>query len=129
MEWSIFLTEFIKICVIPLLGLLTTYFINFIKIKSNEIMLKIENDTADKYVALLTDTISACVLATNQTYVETLKKENAFTAEAQKIAFEKTYNAIMAILSEDAKKYFISMYGDLNAYLITKIEAEVQLNK
>lgn len=129
MEWSIFLTEFIKICIIPLLGLLTTYFINFIKIKSNEIMLKIENDTADKYVALLTDTISACVLATNQTYVETLKKENAFTAEAQKIAFEKTYNAIMTILSEDAKKYFISMYGDLNAYLITKIEAEVQLNK
>jgi hypothetical protein len=37
----------------------------FIKIKSKEAQDKIENDTADKYIAMLTDTITACVIATN----------------------------------------------------------------
>jgi hypothetical protein len=82
MEWLSLLYELLEVCVIPLLGVATAFLINFIKIKSKEAQDKINNDTADKYIAMLTDTISACVIATNQTYVEALKKENAFTAEA-----------------------------------------------
>jgi hypothetical protein len=63
---------------------------------------KVENDKADKYIAMLDDTICACVIATSQTYVEALKKENAFTKEAQLEAFDKTFNAVMKVLSEDA---------------------------
>jgi hypothetical protein len=36
---------------------------------------------------MLTDTITKCVIATNQTYVETLKKEGKFDLEAQEVAF------------------------------------------
>ena len=64
-----------------------------------------------------------------QTYVEALKKDNAFTAEAQKEAFNQTFNAVMAVLTDDAKEYLTTVYGDLNAYITTKIEAEVKLNK
>jgi hypothetical protein len=49
-----------------------------------------DNELADKYVQMLTDTITACVIATNQTYVEPLKKQGKFDAEAQKHAFELT---------------------------------------
>lgn len=78
---------------------------------------------------MLNNTIYDCVTATTQTYVEALKKENAFTKEAQIEAFNLTFNAVMSILNEDAKKYLTVAYGDLNIYIANKIEAEVQFSK
>jgi hypothetical protein len=129
MEWLPLLYEILQVCVIPLLGVLTAYIVKFINVKSGEIQNKVENDLADKYIAMVTDTISACVIATNQTYVEALKKQNAFTAEAQKEAFQLTYNAVMAILTDDAKDYLAEIYGDVSAYITNKIEAEVNISK
>ena len=129
MEWLSLLYQILEVCVIPLLGILTAYIVKYINAKSGEIQNKVDNDTADKYIAMLGDTISACVIATNQTYVDALKKGNAFTQEAQEEAFKKTYDAVMAVLTEDAKKYLVTVYGDLTAYITTKIEAEVNISK
>ena len=54
---------------------------------------------------MLINTIETCVIATNQTYVDALKNKNAFTPEAQKEAFEKIKNAVLAILGEEGQKY------------------------
>jgi hypothetical protein len=78
---------------------------------------------------MIFDTITKCVIATNQTYVNSLKEQNAFDAEAQKTAFNKTMNAVLEILSEDAKQYIIETTGDLNTYLTNLIEAEVNKNR
>lgn len=129
MEWLPLLYQILEVCIIPLFGILTAYIVKYINAKSNEIQIKVNNDTADKYIAMLADTITACVMATNQTYVESLKKQNAFTAEAQKEAFNLTYNAVMSVLTEDAKRYLTEAYGDLTAYITTKIEAEVNVSK
>ena len=129
MEWLALLYELLEVCIIPLLGILTAYLVKYIKVKSGEIQNKVDNDNADKYIAMLTDTISACVIATNQTYVEALKKEDAFTKEAQQEAFQLTFDAVMAVLTEDEKKYLVNAYGDLTAYITNKIEAEVNANK
>ena len=129
MEWLPLLYQILEVCVIPLLGILTAYFVKWVNAKSVEIQHNVTNDTADKYIAMLDDTICACVIATTQTYVEALKKDNAFTKEAQKEAFNLTFNAVMAILTDDAKKYLAEIYGDLTAYIANKIEAEVSLNK
>lgn len=129
MEWLPLLYQILEVCVIPLLGILTAYFVKYINVKSLEIQHKVDNDNADKYIAMVADTISACVVATNQTYVDALKKQNAFTAEAQKEAFNLTYNAVMNILTEDAKKYLTEIYGDVTTYITNKIEAEVNLSK
>ena len=129
MEWLPLLYQLLEVCIIPLIGLLTAYVIKFINAKSVELQNKVENDTADKYIAMLDSTICACVIATTQTYVEALKKDNAFTKEAQQEAFNLTYNAVMAVLTDEAKKYLTSIYGDLTAYITNKIEAEVQINK
>ena len=129
MEWLPLLYQILEVCVIPLLGILTAYFVKYINVKSAEIQHKVDNDNADKYIAMVADTISACVIATNQTYVDALKKQNAFTAEAQKEAFNLTYNAVMNILTEDAKKYLTEIYGDVTTYITNKIEAEVNLSK
>ena len=129
MEWLPLLYQILEVCVIPLLGILTAYFVKWVNAKSTEIQNKVDNDTADKYIAMLDDTICACVIATTQTYVEALKKENAFNKEAQKEAFDLTFNAVMTVLTDDAKKYLSEIYGDLTAYITNKIEAEVSLNK
>lgn len=129
MDWLSLLNELLIQCIYPLIGILSVFLIKFICEKSAQIKDKIENDTADKYITMLNDTICSCVKATTQTYVENLKKQNAFTEEAQRTAFEKTFNAVMAILTEDAKKYLANIYGDLTEYISTRIEAEVKNNK
>ena len=129
MEWLPLLYQILEVCVIPLLGILTAYFVKWVNAKSVEIQHKVDNDTADKYIAMLDDTICACVIATTQTYVEALKKDNAFTKEAQQEAFNLTFNAVMSVLTDEAKKYLSEIYGDLTAYITNKIEAEVNLNK
>ena len=129
MEWSDFLSEIMQVCVIPLLGVLTMYLVQYIKMKSKEITDKTDSDLADKYIQMLTDTITTCVIATNQTYVEALKKQGKFDKEAQKEAFELTYNAVMAVLTDEAKHYLAAIYGDLTAYITTRIEAEVNVSK
>ena len=129
MEWLPLLYQILEVCIIPLLGIATAYFIKWVNAKSLEIQNKVDSDTADKYIAMLDDTICACVIATTQTYVEALKKDNAFTKEAQVEAFNLTFNAVMAVLTDEAKEYLTEFYGDLTAYITNKIEAEVQLNK
>ena len=129
MEWLNLLYDILDVCIIPLLGILTAYIVKYINAKSAEIQIKVDNDMADKYIGMLADTISACVIATNQTYVESLKKQNAFTAEAQKEAFNLTFNAVMAVLTDEAKSYLTAVYGDLTAYITNKIEAEVNISK
>ena len=129
MEWLALLYEIFEVCIIPLLGVLTMYIVKFIQKKTEELNSKNENELMNKYLTMLSDTIIDCVIATNQTYVESLKKQGKFDAEAQKAAFEMTYNTVINVLSNEAKDYLTSIYGDLSAYITNMIEAEVNRNK
>ena len=129
MNYTEFITNIFQVCIIPLLGVLTTFLVKWLQIKSSELQIKMDNEVANKYMDMLTNTITECVLATNQTYVEALKQQNKFDLEAQQIAFDKTSKAVTAILTEDAKKYLESAVGDLELFIKQKIEAEVNLNK
>ena len=117
--------QIIQVCVIPLLGILTKYLVDYLTAKRNEINSKTDNETAQKYTNMIYQTVVDCVIATNQTYVDSLKKSGSFDEAAQKEAFNRTMNAIMTILSDDAKEYITEATGDLNTYLTQLIEAEV----
>lgn len=129
MDWLNILQQIFELCIIPLLAIITRSLVIYISMKKDELKNKTDNELAKKYLDLLNDTIANCVIATNQTYVEALKKENAFTADAQKAAFEKTYQAVIATLSEEAQKYLPEVVGDLQTYITQKIEASVNQNK
>lgn len=129
MDWMSLLQQIVELCIIPLLGVLVSFLIQFIRVKEKELTTKVDNELAAKYISMLADTISECVIATNQTYVENLKNQNAFDKDAQTKAFKKTYDAVIAILSDEAKEYLASAYGDLQTYITKKIEAEVNANK
>lgn len=118
-----------QMVLIPLLAILTKYVTTWVQIKIDELTESKNNATFTKYMNLLQSTVIDCVIATNQTYVESLKLQGKFDAEAQKIAFKKTYDAVMLILTEDAVKYLNEALGDLDAYVNTLIEAQVNLQK
>lgn len=123
------ITNIFQVCIIPLLGVLTTFIVKWLNAKMGEIKATTDDVLLTKYMDMLAETITDCVIATNQTYVNALKQKNEFGIDAQKEAFSMTCNAVMAILSEDAKEYLQNAVGDLETYIVKKIEAEVNLNK
>lgn len=129
MEWTVIIGELFKVVLIPLLGLLVKYFCQFVNIKADEIKQKNDNNTFKKYIDMLNETIQTTVIATNQTYVESLKAQGKFDAEAQKAAFQMTYDTVLKTLSDEAKKYLSSAVGDLNSYITSAIEKNVNENK
>lgn len=129
MEWMVLLQQIFELCIVPLLGVITMYIVNFIKVKTAELQTVNSNEVLVKYLDMLSTTVIECVIATNQTYVNSLKGQNAFDEAAQKIAFQKTYDAVIAILSDDAKEYLTHVYGDLTVFITNMIEAEVNRNR
>ena len=112
-----------------LLSALFAYLIVYINKKKQALLESSNNEIEKKYIEKISKTITDCVIATNQTFVETLKKENAFTKEAQEEAFQKTITNVMSILNEDCIEYLESITSDITVYLRNKIEAEVNKNK
>ena len=129
MDILMLLQQIFEVCIVPLLGILTAFLVQYINAKKVEISTNVDNKLADKYINMLADTITKCVIATNQTYVDSLKDKEVFTVEAQKEAYKKTMDAVMAILSDEAKTYLTNTFGDLETYLQTQIEATVSANK
>ena len=129
MDWTTIGTQIFTVCIIPLLGLLTGYVVTFLKQKIDALSKTTNNELATKYLDMLKDTVANCILATNQTYVDVLKDKNAFDATAQKEAFNKTYEAVMANLTEEAKKYLGHVTNDLPTLVTELIESKIAQNK
>lgn len=129
LDWLDILYKVFEVAIIPILGAATIYLVTLINAKKDELLKKTKSETTKKYIEMLDKTIVECVLATNQTYVEALKKAGSFDKEAQEKAFKLTYEAIMAILTEEAELYLNEAIKDLNAYITNKIEAQVIISK
>lgn len=129
MDWLSILQQIFEVCIVPLLGILTTVIVQYLTQKKNEVKAKTDNELAQKYLDILNNTIAQCVIATNQTYVESLKEKNAFDGDAQKEAFNKTYNAVINTIGEEANKYLPMVIGDLQTYITEHIEAAVKQSK
>lgn len=108
---------------------LACYLITYINKKKVALQMEIENERAKAYMDLFEETIAKCVKTTNQTFVEALKKDGLFNKEAQEEAFNKTLHNVKAVLSEDCLKYLDMMTADVNTFIYTAIESEVNWAK
>lgn len=126
---TITLTAALELFLTALLTVLAKFIISFVNSKIQEAKQKTENEISHKYLDMINKTIADCVIATNQTYVEALKDKNMFDAEAQKEAFTKTFNSVKSLLGQEAISYLTELTGDVDLYLSTLIEAEVNKNK
>lgn len=124
MEYPIFVDM-----LVVLLTALGGYLLTYINKKKVALQQEMDNALLTKYTNMLEDTVRACVLTTNQTFVETLKKQGVFDETAQKEAFTRTYNNVMSILNEDCYEFLIEITGDIEVFITNKIEAEVNWAK
>lgn len=129
MEWNEVLTTVICTIITGTLGVLTTFATLWIKQKMGIAKANAKTEEGAKYLGMLEETIVNCVLATNQTYVSNLKKENIFDAEAQKNAFKMTYDAVMNVINADAMKFLNETYNDVPKLIESMIEAQVNKQK
>lgn len=135
-EWKKFdlwrmrpMDQFFTILFLTLISIVVTYALKFFNLKSSQIISQCDNQQLANYLSLLTSIINDCVLATKQTYVDSLKDKNAFTADSQREAFNKTYEAVQKLLTDEAKVCLEKYYGDLDLYITERIEAQVQTTK
>ena len=73
--------------------------------------------------------VADAVAAMNQKYVDDLKKNGEFKEEQQKEILQRAISAALKSLSDDAQEYLKTTYGDTEAYLETRIEAQINENK
>lgn len=129
MNWTELIGNIFTVCILPMLGILTKFLVDFLSNKREEIKAKTDSELARKYTEMIFNTVVNCVVATNQTYVNALKDKGAFDETAQKEAFNRTMEAVLLLLSEEAKQYIIETTGDLNTYLTQLIESQVNAHK
>ena len=129
MNWMEILQPALQMILTAIIGLLASILVAAVNTKRQEILERIKDEKAKKYVDLIADTITKCVMATNKTYVESMKDKDIFDEEAHKEAFKRTYDAVLDILNGDAVEYIEEVYGDIQGYLTNAIEAEVNSQK
>lgn len=129
MEYKDLVSTIIQTVLIPLLIALTGFLVKWINAKANEAKDKIKDDKYYLYIDILQELVTKTVIMVNQTYVDELKKENAFTKEAQIEAFKRVYETVIASLSEDVYVYLEQIIGNLDEYLTVLIESSVKAQK
>ena len=77
----------------------------------------------------LENIVSKAVITTNQTFVNELKKQGKFDKEAMQEAYRRTYESIVASLSQSFFEYIDEETVDIDVLLKNMIETSVNWNK
>lgn len=77
----------------------------------------------------LENIVNKAVITTNQTFVNELKKQGKFDKEAMEVAYNKTFNSIVASLSQSFFEYIDEENVDIDVLLKNMIETSVDWNK
>jgi len=123
------LMTLIQAVIIPAIPILVGYLVKLLKAKAEQTTVKINNELVRQYLQEAIDAVLQAVTYTSQTYVDSLKKQDRFDADAQKVAFATAKEVALALFTEEAKKMIAELYGDLNVWLDTKIEQTVNEQK
>lgn len=118
--------DLLYILITAAVPVLTTYLCKFLYTKWTESKVNIKNEQIQDTLDKVTNMVLDVVQATNQTFVDSLKKNGEFTKEAAIEAFNKSKETAVKMLSDDAVTIITEMYGDVDVYLDTLIESLVK---
>ena len=126
---SEFLTQLLQAVIIAAITVCASFLIRFLNQKSGQIAAETDSVELKNLLEQVTDAVTTAVTYTSQTFVDALKKDGLFDADAQKEALQKSLDKAVSLLSETAQSTLEEIYGNLNDYLTSKIEAEVRSQK
>ena len=124
-----FIIELLQAIATAAIPVCAAYLVQYLHRKSEHIIAQTDNMTIKAFLAEATDAVSTAVTYTSQTFVDALKKEGIFNKDKQQEALKKSLDKAISLLSEPAKNALTDIYGNLEAYLTSKIEAEVRSQK
>ena len=124
-----FIIELLQAIATAAIPVCAAYLVQYLRRKSEQIIAQTDNMTIKAFLAEATDAVSTAVTYTSQTFVDALKKEGNFNKDKQQEALKKSLDKAISLLSESAKNALTDIYGNLEAYLTSKIEAEVRSQK
>ena len=124
-----FLLTLLQAVLIAAAPVLTAYVCKLINKAAGLFSAKTNSRVVEKYAYEISDVISTSVTYASQTYVDALKRGGKFNTDEQQAAFELAYKTAKGLLTEGARNFITDTYGDLNAFLTAKIEAEVNTQK
>ena len=124
-----FIIELLHTIATAAIPVCAAYLVQYLRRKSEQIIAQTDNMTIKAFLTEATDAVSTAVTYTSQTFVDALKKEGKFDKDKQQEALKKSLDKAISLLSESAKNALTDIYGNLEAYLTSKIEAEVRSQK
>ena len=126
MEVLMVLLKLIIMLVVPVATSVLTYF--FKTYVEQLIDKNVKGETAEalkRGVDIITDSVNYV----QQTYVDTLKKEDKFTLEAQEKALQAAKDRAIELMNGDITTAIENSYGNLDTYVTTIIESIIAQNK
>lgn len=124
-----FLMELLKIVIMIVVPVATSVLTYYAQKYFNQL---IDENVSDEMEATLTKGFQILMDSVNyvqQTYVDSLKKQDKFTAEAQKEAFELAKKRAIELMNQYTQDAIIHIYGNLDTYIDTMIESIINQNK
>ena len=124
-----FLMELLKIVIMIVVPVATSVLTYYAQKYFNQL---IDENVSDEMEATLTKGFQILMDSVNyvqQTYVDSLKKQDKFTAEAQKEAFELAKKRAIELMNQHTQNAIIHIYGNLDTYIDTMIESIINQNK
>lgn len=118
MDWKEILTYILSAAIVALISYLSERLIVLI----NQ---KIQNQKASKALSEAVELVVNAVKATQQEYVDELKKTGTFDADAQKIALEMAIKKVRANMSVETEKYLTANADDLNDWIADMIHSVI----
>lgn len=124
-----FLSALLQAVIIAAVPVCAGAIVKGVKALANNLSTKTDSELAKKYLADAADAITTAVSLVNQTYVDGLKKSGTFTKENQEEALSRAIKEAVNLMRHETLAFLKEAYGDMNDYLVSKIEAEVRLQK
>ena len=116
----------ITIILFTIAGGVSTIIGIYFKKLADHISAKTQNEKYGTIINNINDIVQAAVMATQQTFVDNLKKDGKFNSEAQKEAFNKTFNEVKAQITPELENAVNEIVKDFDKWLETQIEATIK---
>lgn len=129
MTFKEFIQQLMYLVITGILPFVTVYFANYVKSIIQKNSEKAENEQLQSLISYAGEAISVAVMTVSQTYVDAMKKQGKFDAEAQAIAKQMAIDKAKELISKEMKSAIETVYTNFDAYLDNYIETIVRESK
>ena len=114
---------------VPLVIAISSLLIALIRQQIAKIEEKLKDDKVKKLLEIAENVVSQSVATVSQTYVDALKKDGIFDKDAQQQAFKMSKDKIYKLLTTDTLQAVQNNYGNVDEWIVTKIEETINKSK